>query len=73
MRKQKPIRREDCRTEAQKLAYSRQQYERRESMGELPSGILDLEKFPLETEPWHSGEYWIAVARAGREKRPLLH
>ena len=72
MGKQKPIRREDCHTEQQKLAYSRQQYDLRQSMGELPSQILNLEKFPLETATWHSGEYWIAVARAEREKRRLL-
>ena len=72
MRKRKPIRREDCHTEQQKLAYSRQQYDLRQSIGELPSEILDMEKFPLETEPWHSGEHWIAVARAEREQRRLL-
>ena len=67
------LRREDCNTEEQKIAYSRMMYERWESdVGEMPSAILDFEMFPLEREPWHSPEYWIMRAKAEREKRRLL-
>ena len=72
-RKPKDIRREDCVTDAQKLAYSKQQYYLYKSLaGGLPSEIMDLDRFPMETEPWHSPEYWIAVAKAAREKQRLL-
>jgi hypothetical protein len=67
------IKREDVVTEADKIAYSRMMYERWQSVGELPSEILDCDMFPLETEPWHSGEYWITAAKAEREKRRLLY
>jgi hypothetical protein len=78
MRKQRPnkdIRREDVRTEADKIAYSRMMYDRWESISDNapPSYIIDnAHLFPLETEPWHSGEYWILRAKAAREKQRLL-
>ena len=65
MRKRKPdIRREDVRTEADKIAYSRMMYDRWESIpyDAPPSYVIDnAYLFPLETEPWHSPEYWIAA------------
>jgi hypothetical protein len=69
------IKLEDVRAEADKLRYSEMMYRRWEEIGpnEPPDAILDLERFPIETEPWHSPEYWIAAARAEREKRRLLH
>jgi hypothetical protein len=74
MRKRKKlIKCEDCHTDAQKLAYSRQQYDLYAAIGHgKPSDILDLEKFPMETEDWHNPEYWIMRAKAEREKRRLL-
>ena len=74
MRKQrKPdIRREDCHTEEQKLAYSRQQYDRWQTVGYgKPSEMVDPERFPLESEPWHGPEYWIAMAKSERERKRL--
>jgi hypothetical protein len=76
MRKRKPdIRREDVKTEADKIAYSRMMYDRWESIpyDAPPSYIIDnAHLFPLETEPWHSGEYWIAAARAEEQKQRAL-
>lgn len=78
MRKRKPnkdIRREDVKTEADKIAYSRMMYERWESIPDNapPSYIIDnAHLFPLESEPWHSAWYHIEVARAQREKQRLL-
>ena len=76
-KKHKPdIRREDVRTEADKIAYSRMMYERWESIpyDAPPSYIIDnAHLFPLETEPWHSSEYWIMRAKAERERRRLLN
>ena len=76
MAKRKPdIRREDVKTEADKIAYSRQMYERWESIPDNapPSYIIDnAHLFPLETEPWHSSEYWIAAARAEEQKQRAL-
>ena len=73
MAKKRNIRREDVRTEADKIAFSRQQYDLWQAVGDMPDEILDFEKFPPETEPWHSPEYWIMVAKAEREKRRLLY
>jgi hypothetical protein len=66
---------EDCTTPELKLEYSRMMYERYQSIGENepPSVLLDFDRFPPETEEWMSPEYWIAVARAEREKRRLLY
>lgn len=74
MRKRKKlIKREDCHTDAQKLAYSRQQYDLYAAIGYgKPSDILDLEKFPMETEDWHQPEYWIMRKKADRERQRLL-
>jgi hypothetical protein len=75
MRKRKPdIRREDVKTEADKIAYSRMIYDRWQSIGpnEPPDAVLDWQRFPMETEDWHSGEYWIMRAKAEREKQRLL-
>ena len=68
------IRREDVKTEADKIAYSRMMYDRWESIPDdaLPSYIIDnAHLFPLESEPWHSPEYWIMVAKADAEKERL--
>lgn len=72
MAKRKPeLRREDCITHEQKLAYSRQMYERWLAIGENepPSVLLDFKRFPPETEDWHHPEYFIAWANAERQKR----
>ena len=73
MRKRKPdIRREDVKTEADKIAYSRMMYERWESTPDNapPSYIIDnAHLFPLKSEPWHSPEYWITVARTEEQKQ----
>ena len=55
MAKRKPeLRREDCITHEQKLAYSRQMYERWLAIGENepPSVLLDFKRFPPETEDY---------------------
>jgi hypothetical protein len=76
MTKRKPdIRREDVRTEADKIAYSRMMYDRWESIpyDAPPSYIIDnAHLFPLESEPWHSGAYWIAAARAQEQRERAL-
>jgi hypothetical protein len=69
------IKREDVVTEADKIAYSRMMYDRWESIPDdaLPSYIIDnAHLFPLESEPWHSPEYWIAAARAQEQKERAL-
>ena len=52
------IRREDVKTEADKLRYSEMLYRRWEEIepDEPPSAMLDLERFPKEdpTRPWTS-------------------
>jgi hypothetical protein len=72
-KKHKPdIKREDCHTEKQKFEYSKQQYYRSQSIiGQRPSAMLDLEKFPLERAPWHSGEYHLMVEQAQRAQARL--
>jgi hypothetical protein len=71
MRKKKIIRREDCVTDEQKLAYSKQQYERHEAAGRgKPSDIFSVG--PPETEDWHQPEYHIMVAARQRAQPRLL-
>ena len=68
-KKRKELTREECTTEALRREYSRQQYEKHQALSELES--LDLiTHFPLlESEPWHSPEYWITAARADEERQ----
>ena len=73
MRKQKPdIKLSDVVTETDKIAYSKQMYRRWEEATEkgIPSAFMEI---PLEDplRPWTGPEYWIAMAKAERERKRL--
>jgi hypothetical protein len=78
-----PARPQDCKTVAEKVAYSNMIHERWESIDydAPPSEILDFDKFPMDdpSMPWTHPEWSANYARTeldklrmGRAKRRLL-
>ena len=73
-RKPDDIELSDVRTPEDKVRYSEMMYHRYNDIGhdEPPSVLLDFQRFPPETEDWMSAEYWIAHAKAERERLKSL-
>jgi hypothetical protein len=67
MAKRKELRKEDVVTYADKLRYSRQQWQKEQ---EDPFRCF-FEFPPIETEEWQCGHWWINQALLQRERRKL--